>query len=131
MDTATSFLFGKSVDSFSAGLLYPFYSPLSESYAADHPANVFAAAFNEAQSNAAVRSRSGRNWPLREFWRDRVEGPRARVDAFVDPILREAVEKKGKKGAGSFEGEREVKEGESLLDHLLHYTNGQSACFVY
>ena len=47
------------------------------------------------------------------------------MDAFVDPILREAVEKKGKKGAGSFEGEREVKEGESLLDHLIHYTEGE------
>lgn len=82
-------------------------------------------AFNEAQSNAAVRTRLGRNWPLREFWKDRVIEHKKKVNEFVDPILKEAVERQRNEERVPLKGgEREAKEGESLLDHLLHYTNG-------
>jgi hypothetical protein len=58
------------------------------------------------------------------------------VRGFLDPILKEAVAKKKSKGqtaAGNEktneEGEREVQEGESLLDHLINYTDGMSFSF--
>lgn len=130
MDSATDFLFGQNVHSLGAGLPYPHYSPLSSLTAHDHPANRFSHAFAEAQRVTTLRSRRGRSWPLREFWRDEARAHMVTVNGFIDPIMRAAVEKKraldGGKGAASAtdEKDREVQDGESLLDHLINYTQG-------
>jgi cytochrome P450 len=125
LDSATEFLFGSNVKSLSAGLPYPHTSPLSKTKNS-HPANVFADAFIEAQILTSFRIRFGLSWPLREFWRDKVKRPRAIIDSFIDPILAEAVANKRAAGKTEINGDREVKDGESLLDHLVNYTDDQT-----
>ncbi|KAJ7721839.1 cytochrome P450 [Mycena maculata] len=119
MDAATQFLFNQDVHSLSAGIPYPFYvtTDTVTSASAIHPSNVFAGAFQEAQMITATRNRFGAHWPLTE--------PMGVVRDFLDPILREAVVKKRAAGVdpGKNEaGEREAQEGETLLDHLVNYT---------
>ncbi|KAF8206094.1 cytochrome P450 [Mycena galopus ATCC 62051] len=141
MDTASSFLFGKDVRSLDAGLPYPYNHTLRPTEAnlntnpSAHPSSAFATAFQEAQSITALRMHLGEHWPLREFWKDTLAEPMSVVRGFLDPILAEAVEKKKIKRAaeGMQEGEktehtneiqdRLVEEGESLLDHLVNYTD--------
>ncbi|KAJ6618635.1 cytochrome P450 [Mycena sp. CBHHK59/15] len=131
MDAATSFLFNQDAHSLSAGLPYPFYATekSTQSAAAAHPANVFSIAFSEAQSITAMRNRFGDHWPLIEFWKDKLVQHMDVVRKFLDPILTEAVAKKRGSRAGSNDSEkkddlaeREVQEGETLLDHLVNYT---------
>ena len=142
MDSATEFLFGQNVHSLGAGLPYPFYAPEAKSTAAimaeEHPANKFSRAFEAAQALTALRAQRGMSWPLAEFWKDKVEEQMVTVNAYIDPILRAAVERKraaedeagfvsGKNGKGKEQNifDREVKDGESLLDHLINYTEGE------
>ncbi|KAL4257125.1 cytochrome P450 family protein [Pleurotus pulmonarius] len=126
LDSATEFLFGQNVRSLSAGLPYPHYDPRSnDPVFKNHPANLFAVAFGEAQSNAALRSRYGINWPLAEPWVDKTAQQMKIVKRFIEPILEEAVERKKATGdlGKNNSADREVKEGETLLDHLVNYTN--------
>ncbi|KAF5387696.1 hypothetical protein D9615_000007 [Tricholomella constricta] len=127
MDSATEFLFAQDVQSLAAGLPYPHYSPLSQSStSANHPANVFSRAFDEAQRTIAFRSRWGAAWPLTEFWQDKVQAKMGPIYDFINPILTEAVARKKatknneKLGANV---DREVQDGESLIDHLINYTD--------
>ncbi|KAJ7292238.1 cytochrome P450 [Mycena rebaudengoi] len=129
LDAATEFLFNHDLGSLSAGLPYPFYVPVSEQKGVipGHLSNVFSTAFQEAQMITAFRSRVGRHWPLMEFWKDKLAEPMAVVHKFLDPILKEAVAKKRASRADgeekkNVEGEREVQEGETLLEHLVNYT---------
>ncbi|KAF8905836.1 cytochrome P450 [Gymnopilus junonius] len=129
MDSATEFLFNTDVRSLDAGLPYPHYSPLVNTSAVDHPANQFSRAFDEAQRFIALRGRRGINWPLSEFWKDEVKEKMVIVRGFIDPIIKTAVERKRASGVSeksSSEKDREVKEGESLLDHLINYTEDQT-----
>ncbi|KAJ7182201.1 cytochrome P450, partial [Mycena crocata] len=72
----------------------------------------------------------GEHRPLAEFWVDKLEAPMHIVRDFLDPILRDAVAKQKSMDAlgGGVEkrndvGDREVQEGESLLEHLVNYTD--------
>jgi hypothetical protein len=132
LDSATEFLFGNDVRSLSAGLPYPHTSPLVATYDRSHPANVFAHAFANAQELASRRSRFGSAWPLKEFWKDKVKIQRDIINKFIDPILAEAIAKKRpmKETTGMQDGEREVKDGETLLDHLVNYTEGRSIGYL-
>jgi hypothetical protein len=134
LDSATVFLFGSDVRSLSAGLPYPQNSPHAVALNAkvtNHPSNEFADAFRRAQEVLALRSRYGFNWPLREFWKDEAKAHVDVVNKFIDPILEEAIRKKKESGdanedwKGGSKGEREVADGETLLDHLINYTNGR------
>ncbi|KAH7930343.1 cytochrome P450 [Leucogyrophana mollusca] len=127
LDSATEFLFGRDVCSLSAGLVYPPSSPLSKSVAFEnHPANAFAHAFAEAQVAAAFRGSFGYAWRLVEFWSDRTKKHMNVCYKFIDPILNEALRKKKEMkesiSTNSDARDREVKEGETLLDHLVNYT---------
>ncbi|KAF8960212.1 cytochrome P450 [Flammula alnicola] len=130
MDSATEFLFNQDVDSLGAGIPYPHYSPLVDLTAHAHPANKFSKAFDEAQRLIAVRSRLGVNWPLAEFWKDKVKEQMTVVNGFIEPIMRAAVERKRAMSGGKeqtvFEKDREVKDGESLLEHLINYTEDET-----
>lgn len=144
MDSATEFLFGHDVRSLSAGLPYPSTSALYNSVTlhpnnVSHPANLFSRAFDEAQRLTALRVRRGENWPLLEFWKDGVKEAMTVVNAFIDPIVKNALDRKRElaqqgnveKGTDKVKNlaDREVKEGETLLDHLINYTDGSS--FIY
>ncbi|KAG6841331.1 hypothetical protein C0991_012156 [Blastosporella zonata] len=127
MDSATEFLFAKDVHSLGAGLPYPHYSPLALSTAAEnHPANIFSKAFDEAQRLLAFRARYGAAWPLTEFWKDKVTDKMVPIFEFITPILTEAVARN--KALSNDEKlranvDREVQDGESLIDHLIKYTD--------
>lgn len=129
MDSATEFLFAKDVRSLGAGIPYPFYSPLSRSStAAAHPANIFSKAFDEVQRAISLRSRFGAFWPLAEFWTDKVQLQMTTIYDFINPVLVEALQRKRalgeEKSTANVGWDREVEEGESLLDHLMKCTEG-------
>ncbi len=131
MDSATEFLFAHDVRSLAAGLPYPHYNPLAAaSNNVNHPANKFARAFDEAQRLAALRVRRGRLWPLNEFFKDKVGEQMEIVRGFVDPIVIKAIEKKREREkVHGVEENKEVKDGESLLDHLVKLSDG-TFCFI-
>ncbi|KAG1884341.1 cytochrome P450 [Suillus subluteus] len=127
LDSATEFLFGKNVCSLSTGLIYPPSSPHSKDVAfANHPADKFAHAFSDAQIATAYRDRFGSAWCLSEFWTDRVKKHMGTCYEFIDPILKEALEKnkmlKENIDEKADAKDRDIKEGETLLDHLVNYT---------
>jgi hypothetical protein len=131
MDSATEFLFAKDVQSLDAGIPYPFYSPLSHSSAvAVHPANIFSKAFDEVQRAISLRARFGAAWPLAEFWEDKVKVQMTTIYKFINPILADALQRKRALGIDEKSGvnvglDREVEDGESLLDHLMKCTEGE------
>ncbi|KAH7888186.1 cytochrome P450 [Phlebopus sp. FC_14] len=130
LDSATTFLFGKDVCSLSAGLVYPPSSPLSKDpKITNHPANLFADAFAAALIASATRAHFGHLWRLigGEFWEDRVQKHMRVCFEFIDPLLQHALAKKEalkSRGAlGDEKGNMEAQERESLLEHLVKYTD--------
>ncbi|KAJ6624157.1 cytochrome P450 [Mycena sp. CBHHK59/15] len=128
LDCTSTFLFGHDVRSLSTPLPYPFHVPQSQDTSTDLTLyNSFGRAFAEAQALTAVRIRYVSHWPLTEFWKDKIKDCMSVVHGFLDPILKEAIAKK--RGARGFHSEvnhgkfqREVQEGETLLGHLVNYT---------
>ena len=129
LDSATEFLFGQCVHSLASVLPYPpgARAPLQPA-GAESAAEDFARAFAEAQTVLNFRIRMGWLWPWFELFGSRTKAPMAVVDAFLDPILRAAVERAGRakrEGGGKApEAKEEIEEDETLLDHLVKYTNG-------
>ncbi|KIK93852.1 hypothetical protein PAXRUDRAFT_785857 [Paxillus rubicundulus Ve08.2h10] len=127
LDSATEFLFGRDVGSLSAGLVYPPSSPLSKDPSIlNHPANRFAQAFSESQVAAARRANYGSAWRFTEPWQDQVLKSMKICSEFIDPILSDTLAKKHELKKHDLleveHGEREVKDGETLLEHLVNYT---------
>jgi hypothetical protein len=87
--------FPADIHSLSAGLNYPPSAPTQSSR--NHPANKFADAFVTAQSVAARRSRLNEAWKLMEFWEDKIVEPMATIGKVLDPIIENALKKKGEK----------------------------------
>ncbi|KAK0187424.1 cytochrome P450 [Armillaria mellea] len=123
LDSATEYLFGKDVNSTSAGLPYPAGSPLADNpHFVNHPSNTFVKAFAAAQENSALRLQRGQYWPLFEFWTDAVKPHRQVVNEFVEPLLAEALNRKTK-GDNRIGYEKDVDEGMSLLARLVENTD--------
>ena len=133
LDSATEFLFGKDVRSLSAGIVYPPSSPLSKDPTfLDHPANRFVRAFMESESATAYRTNYGSSWRFAEFWRDQVQKHMKVCYEFIDPIIVDALAKKHEQrclGVDVNDSTGEVKEGETLLEHLVNYTEGRDLRF--
>lgn len=111
--------------SLSARLPYPPNTPQAlrdDSHA--HPANRFAQAFLEAQVASSRRSRYTSSWPLWEFWGSKVDKHVAVMEEFIQPLLREALARKAE--AGEQKVEEGVEDGETLLEHLVKLTDGES-----
>ncbi|KAF7318139.1 hypothetical protein HMN09_00322000 [Mycena chlorophos] len=122
LDSATSFLFGKSIDSMSAGLPYPDSSPFADSpQFVNHPSNTYVRAFVESQWLTVQRAAFQKRWPLFEFWSDRVKPQRKIIDEFIEPIMNDALASKGKTWTRE---NKENGEGETFLDHLVRGTDG-------
>ena len=128
LDSATEFLFGKDVRSLSAGIVYPPSSPLSKDPTfRDHPSNRFVRAFTESQIATAYRTQYGSSWRFAEFWRDQVQKHMEVCYEFIDPIVADTVAKKHEQRRLGLDVEDitgKVKEGETLLEHLVNYTEG-------
>ena len=129
LDSASEFLFGKNVRSLSAGIVYPPSSLLSKDRRfMNHPANRFVRAFTESQIATASRTNYGSSWRFAEFWRDQVQEHMKVCYEFIDPVIADMLAKKHEQrrlGLDVKDVTGEVKEGETLLDHLVNCTEGR------
>lgn len=127
LDSATEFLFGHDVKSLSAGLPYPstLAAPVKTS-ALSHPANIVTRAFSQAQTEAAFRVRYGPFWPFFELSGDKTKKHMKVIDAFIEPVICDAIEKaKFKKSRGADAGVNEDEDNaDTLLSHLVKMTDG-------
>ncbi|KAF5393251.1 hypothetical protein D9757_000767 [Collybiopsis confluens] len=128
LDSATEFLFGSCVNSLEAGIPYPDNSTLPAlssslpTTSTNNLAREFSNAFLEAQDAISNRERFNLIWPLLEIRKDKTEEPMKILNAFIQPIVTEAVEKmKNMQGLTSEEKE-DVEDNETLLDHLVKFT---------
>lgn len=87
----------------------------------------FAVAFLDAQEALAIRGRIGWSWPWFEIFQNRTKKPMRVVDAYLEPILKEAVRKaEAEKGSTHHESKESTDdEQETLLDHLVKFTTGK------
>ncbi|KAJ7123182.1 cytochrome P450 [Mycena epipterygia] len=122
LDSATEFLFGKSVDSMSAGLAYPEAYPLANlPEFLNHPSNTYVQSFVESQTLTVQRVAFGSRWPLMEFWKDNVKPHRKVVDGYIEPILNAELEnKKAREG-----GAKKDEEAGTFLSHLVEATDNK------
>ncbi|OBZ68911.1 hypothetical protein A0H81_11023 [Grifola frondosa] len=84
-------------------------------------ASQFSEAFLSAQEDSASRGRYQQAWPLVEFWKDKVEAKKQFLDDYINPILKEALEKKA--SMGEIGASERVSEDDTLLSHLLKVTD--------
>ncbi|KDQ23685.1 hypothetical protein PLEOSDRAFT_1047931 [Pleurotus ostreatus PC15] len=132
LDSATEFLFGSCVHSLNGRLPYPYDKQLlhySDSRPSEEVAEKFAHAFLEAQRIISSREQLGWVWPLTEIWGDKTKEHMKVVDAFIAPIVKDAVKKKSladeEKGIIGVANQQndEVADDETLLDHLVKFTS--------
>jgi hypothetical protein len=124
LDSATEFLFGSCVHSLSAGLPYPHNVTTVEAPTGGAEiANDFARAFSQAQVIVSQRVRRSWLWPLFEPFADKTEEPMKTVNAYIEPILKDAIEKRK---VAAMRGEKLSDElsDDTLLDHLVQQTTG-------
>lgn len=137
LDSATEFLFSSCVNSLDAGLPYPSNVATGKTKATPHIADKFAQGFLEAQEVIAERTFSGPLWPLGEIFENKTTSSMKIVNDYINPILAAALEKKrslSKTGAEISVDERkadEIDDEETLLDHLVHFTDGRCICFLW
>ncbi|KAH7926999.1 cytochrome P450 [Leucogyrophana mollusca] len=121
LDSATEFLCGHDVHTLSATLPYPYnISKPADALDEDSTPQTFARAFSEAQHGIARRNMVGQTWPLAEIFADRTAKPMELVNAFLDPIIQDAIEKH--KRSENLEVKDESADDEALLDHLVRLT---------
>jgi len=121
LDSASEFLFGHCIDSLSAGLPYPHNAPEStNAVQGDNTAAAFAYAFSQAQQGINRRLAIGQTWPLNEILADSTAQHMKVVNAFLDPILKDALEKRSM--TGEFD-KNEFADDQTLVDHLINLTS--------
>jgi hypothetical protein len=126
LDSGTEFLFGQDVRSLEAPLPYPHEQPRDNSAS-------FAAAFGRAQEKLVYRFGLDNLWPWAELFWDRTNEDMKVIDAYVTPILRQKVEEKcavdsslePKSARGDGNDDNLEDSGDTLLDHLVQYTDGK------
>lgn len=81
-----------------------------------------------AQRIVSERPRLGWVWPLKEIFKTSTDEHMAVVDAFIEPILQEALRKKEERLQGEKDlDEKESQDDETLLDQLVKQTSGKKA----
>ncbi|CEL59858.1 Cytochrome P450 52A5 OS=Candida maltosa GN=CYP52A5 PE=1 SV=1 [Rhizoctonia solani AG-1 IB] len=74
-------------------------------------------AFDALRKAASTRIRIGSNWPLFELFSDRMKGPRQTVDAYIMPIVYEAIKGKQNVSQEDDDGTR------TFLEYLVTVSN--------
>ncbi|KAG0701642.1 cytochrome P450 [Suillus ampliporus] len=126
LDSASEFLFGHCIDSLSVGLPYPYNATEStNAVQGDNAAVAFSNAFSQAQQAINRRISIGQTWRLAEILADSTAQHMKVVDAFLDPVLKDALEKK----LTTPELDRtEFLDDQTLVDHLVNLTSGEMIC---
>jgi hypothetical protein len=123
LDSASEFLFGHCINSLSAGLPYPYNATQApNAIEADDTAGAFSDAFSRAQLVINRRVTIGQTWPLIEILADHTAQHMKVVNAFLDPILKDAL---AKHSATAKIGISESADDETLVDHLVKLTSGE------
>lgn len=124
LDSATEFLFGKSVESLSGVLPYPPSSALrlGEIPKKTH-SELFADAFLSALEILHERGDGAWIWPLFEISKDKTAAPMSIVNQFIEPIVDEAVKQRDEEKPGIRETDDIQKD--TLLGHLVRETSGE------
>ena len=124
LDSATEFLFGHCVHSLRHDLPYAFNDRPSLEVAppSKGASALFSEAFADVQGALAMRLHTGWVWAFEEVFRGRTKMHMKVVDAYLQPILEEAV-RKNQSDAGEKEKDDD---GETLMDHLVKQTEGGS-----
>ncbi|KAG7440044.1 cytochrome P450 [Guyanagaster necrorhizus] len=121
LDSATEFLFGKSVESLSGILPYPPSTPFGlQSHEKTQP-EVFADAFLSALEVLHERGDEAWIWPLYEMFEDKTAAPMSIVNQFIQPIVDEAVKQRNEEKHGVREADDAQRD--TLLGHLVRETN--------
>ncbi|KDQ19554.1 hypothetical protein BOTBODRAFT_28130 [Botryobasidium botryosum FD-172 SS1] len=120
LDSAAEFLFGISVDSVASAPLPVPADGITSLASADTNNLVkdFAKAFAETQLHICSRHRLGPLWPLLEFFGDKTAKNMSTLYAFVDPIVKKALQNKRAKKVDAAVGVEET-----LLAHLVQQTD--------
>jgi hypothetical protein len=126
LDSATEFLFGKCVHSLSADLVYPYnLTPVGNSVTNPKIADDFARAFADAQYPASQRACRSWLWPLFELWGDKTVEPMKIVNAYIEPILKDAIERAKTAAVHREKPTPESSDEETLLNYLVRLTTGR------
>lgn len=125
MDAAGEFLFGTS-DFNTLDLPFPKASEAvlgPKGIATDGHYGSFVKAFEQGQAN--TRGRFGKPTPLwaaLEFFHDTQADTNNVIQAYLDPLIRKALDHKARRAAGKADAEEEVM---SFLDHLALSSDGE------
>ena len=99
-------------------------APVGNSVGNSKIADDFAHAFTDAQYAASQRVRKSWLWPLFELWRDETAEPMEVVNAYIEPILKDAIEKAKTAAPHGEKSTPESSDEDTLLDHLVRLTTG-------
>ncbi|CAK5276731.1 unnamed protein product [Mycena citricolor] len=95
LDAASEFLFGRNLDTLSSALPIPGQTGMGPKGSATHDSwGEFAQAFEMSQLIATQRGRIGHLWPLFELFKDKNAANAAVIQAWLDPLVQQAVEDK-------------------------------------
>ncbi|CAE6461314.1 unnamed protein product [Rhizoctonia solani] len=108
MDFTTDFLFG-----LNSRTMVPPHLVTKES-------GELMTAFDALRKTASTRIRIGSNWPLFELFFDRMKGPRQTVDAYIMPIVNEAIERNQMTAQSDDDGTK------TFLEYLVTVSNDPS-----
>ena len=130
LDSASEFLFGHCVHSLKYDLPYAHNDRPAPHVAAPSKgaAGQFSEAFSEVQEVLTDRLRTGWTWAFHEMWKGRTSDHMKVVDAYLQPILEDAL-KKNRFATGKSKKTTDSDDGETLLDHLVKQTQGGSWCW--
>ena len=121
LDSATEFLFGRDVGSLSANIPYPSsVAHLNKPSFYNHPSTIFAKAFTEGQILTANRTSLSGDWPLGEFWSDKVAPLRKVMDNFTEPLMEDALAKRIHELSNGTDAKDD--ENSNLLAYLVKHT---------
>lgn len=112
--------------SLKTDLPYAYNDPIAAQVVrAPSAADRFAEAFLNAQAALAMRLRKGWVWHFSELTIDSSAEAMKEVDAYLQPILEEAI----RRNKTQIAGKAKDAEDETLLDHLVKLTDSQSLSF--
>jgi hypothetical protein len=99
--------------------------PPSEGVVQNSGAHAFAHGFFVSQDVVVSRDNFGPLWPLREIVRDQTKGPMQGVKDYLDPIVKEVLDKRKETRGDVTEEKVAVDEDATLLEHLASLTSGR------
>ncbi|KAJ7906573.1 cytochrome P450 monooxygenase CYP63 [Mycena leptocephala] len=95
LDAASEFLFGTDLETLGGSLPIPGKTEMGPKGSATHDSwGAFAKAFEMAQQIITDRGRIGYLWPLFELFKDKNEDNASVIQAWLDPLVRRAVDDK-------------------------------------